>query len=132
MFTLSYPVCPDCSSRLRGGWPSFGPDQVKCGYCGSLISTGLNGWNHQIPFPTSPALFRKSGLVLTELLFPTCMGYKEAVPRFLVNLALISVTLGLPIFQVVRLIKMRRESIRYQKTKVPPVWKWIYRQVIKT
>jgi hypothetical protein len=127
MATVSFPVCPGCSSRLRGGWPSFGPSQVKCGYCGTSIDTRLVGWNEG-PF-SSP--LRKVGLVLTEILVPTCMGYKEPVPRFLLNLLWLLPTFLLPVLPVLRLVKMINESKSYDKTKVSPEWKWLYRQIVK-
>ena len=128
MPTIRYPICPNCSSRLRTGWPSFGPEQVKCGYCGSLINTQLTGWNEG-PFITSPVLLRKAGLVLTELLAPTCTGYKELGMRLIMGLALSAFTFCLPIFQVLRLRKMIKESLQYEKKKTPPEWKWIYHKV---
>jgi hypothetical protein len=127
MSTISYPVCPNCASRLRGGWPSFGPRQAVCGYCGTLINTKLDGWNEG-PFP-SP--MRKIRLVLTELFIPTCMGYTEPELRFLLNLLWLMPTLFLPIFPAVRLVKMIAESLQHDKTKSPPQWKWIFHQVKK-
>jgi hypothetical protein len=124
---ISFPVCPKCASRLRGGWPSFGPQKVVCGYCGTTVSTGLSGWNEG-PFSSTA---RKVGIVLKELLAPTCMGYTDFPLRFILNLVWITPTLCIPVIPLVRLMQMKKESLEYDKTKTPPKWKWILHQVQK-
>lgn len=127
MSTISYPVCPHCNSRLRGGWPSFGPAQVTCGYCGAVVATSLEGWNEG---PFSGGL-RKVRIILTELLAPTCMGYKDVFLRVILNLVWLTPTMLVPVFPLLRLTQMVRESVRYEKTKQPPQWKWLWHQVRK-
>lgn len=127
MSTIRYPVCPHCKSRLRGGWPTFGPAQVVCGYCGAAVNTSLDAWDEG-PFSSG---WRKARIVITELLAPTCMGYQDLFPRFILNLLWVAPTLCLPVIPALRLMNMVSESRQYERTKTPPRWKWIFHQVSK-
>jgi len=42
--TYHYLKCPKCNSSITREIPRFGPKQVKCGYCGTILNTSFDPW----------------------------------------------------------------------------------------
>lgn len=121
MFTFY--CCPECGSRLRLGWPRIGAAQVKCGYCGAVIQSGLVQWENC-------STERKLLLVIGELFFPSiypAKGINLFPMYFLLTPALWFFIFPVPLL-IFRINKMIKESNEYSHNGIVPTWKWLWQQ----
>ncbi len=119
MTTYTFPVCAQCRNRLRGGWPKFGSEAVKCGYCGTVMHTGLTTWSN---LPAGKKLL----LALRELLVPTSMGGDVMSGLIIGLLGWCSFIGAVPL--ILRFALMVKESSDYTRTDEPPTWKYLFKQ----
>lgn len=147
-YTIQNLTCTNCSSFIRRGIRRFGPSQVKCGFCGSVLNTSLDGWD-------SFSTFKKIWMTVLEIMYPSflrgiefpmrmIMWFFHACfimmmfsivfvipiiiqqPEGLANLAALPVLLLYPVLVIVWFVKMVKESVNYSKTGEAPVWKIVF------
>jgi hypothetical protein len=139
----TYIVCGHCGGKMKQGDRYFGPAQVKCGRCGTVMRSGYREWS---ALSTGGRLL---GAFL-ELLCPSFLATTSPLLRMLVTGFVVmfiyvvvthnaieqhiirpasapwlgSLAVGLYfLLLLTRLFFLVRESNRYTKTGVPPVWK---------
>lgn len=89
-------VCPKCNRRPVFGYRWFGPAQVRCGYCDTLLTTSLKDWDS---FDKN----EKINLTIKEILDPSWFGVKGLTGYILyifLMLPLEYVLIGTPIFLI--------------------------------
>ena len=68
---MSYEIrslrCSHCEKKLVHGFRRFGPQTVRCSYCGSVMRTGLNSWHD----PWGAFYESRPWYVFAELLVPS-------------------------------------------------------------
>jgi hypothetical protein len=144
-------ICHQCNKNIRRGIRKFGPAQVRCGNCDTVLSTNLDEW-------ANLSSGRKTSLAIQEILIPSWIGVQASSCNGLLATVLLQITfwflcwlpfsliafaigdstpiasvffnilmyLGMlvyPLLLIVRLVRMIRESNAFTLTKTPPVWK---------
>jgi hypothetical protein len=142
-------TCTHCNKNIRRGIRRFGPAQVRCGHCDTVLNTNLDGW-------ASLSSERRILLAVQEFFFPSWIGVQASscnglLATFFIQLffwflcflpfvGLVSLIgnpstnifsnilmyLGMsayPILLIVRLIRMIQESNAFTRTGTPPIWK---------
>jgi hypothetical protein len=66
--------CSKCGKLIGRNNPEFGPPQVYCGNCGSLVETNLPGWEDLAPGEKLGLTFREMFLPPFIKVAPDCSG----------------------------------------------------------
>lgn len=116
-------ICPQCNSVLAQNRP-FGPPQVRCRNCETIVKTNLPYWYDTFPI----AGWRRFLMVLEELLNPSALGV-PGITGYFIHLLVIyplifgfTLSLGLLYYPLFRLVRMIKEMKAYKRTGEPPAW----------
>jgi len=94
-YTISTISCPNCGRKLGWGFRRFGPAQVHCGHCGTVLQTGLPDWYDPFPFLGQGG---RLGMVIREILTPSWIGvsgFMGFVFNLFIVLPLVTMVTGL-------------------------------------
>jgi hypothetical protein len=94
-FEVAASICSNCGHKLIRGFRRFGPAEVRCGCCGTLLQTGLGDWCAPFPFVGRGG---RAGVAAAELLNPSWIGVPGPM-GFVIHLAAVTpmaiLTLGM-------------------------------------
>ncbi len=145
-YTVAYNICPKCKNTLTGGLRRFGPAEVQCGRCNSILRTGLPEWKglsggrkvllalSEILLPSWISLRSCTGLALnlvTQLflwalvpapLYVLLMILDPDIQSGFTRLGLFVFSFTYPLILTARLFRLIRESQAYSRSRTIPVW----------
>jgi hypothetical protein len=115
-----YLHCPNCRAVLhKGRRPrGFGPGYVRCKGCSIVFDSTLDEW-------AGLSLREKLSAAAKEFVLPSSLEKMSPNTVYLLIIFSPLLVLALPFLvpaSLVRLLKMVRESNRFTRTRIPPVW----------